>query len=331
MLLFVTPYRCQAFRERRGRRARTQSCSSLGERMGVCEAGKASSRFRPICYCGIYSSSFIYDLNLNSIPWKAGDFNSIPTTLPMTIIRDHAALTDAWVASHPTITTSSVDMTSPHEMIAHFGVTIDSPVNTYSAGKPLDSHARKFLGKRLDYIFYREPRRSPGPSHSVLSCSSTRVVFTDKVPGQDFSFSDHFGLEATLDIHVPESDNADSPNSQLQPSSYFTPTHITTTIQALTTCYRFSRERSRRELIVFGLCIILLIALIISSAWLPRSWINPVFLLFTVFIAWLATTMFYEGFLYGSWELNALMNVIEELEIHRKYIDRLHGRTQGQW
>jgi len=37
-----------------------------------------------------------------------------------------------------------------------------------------------------------------------------------------------------------------------------------------------------------------------------------------VVIAWLATTMLYEGFIFGHWECNALMNVIEELEIHKK-------------
>lgn len=216
-------------------------------------------------------------------------------------------------------------------MIAHFGITADSPINSYSAGKPLDPHARKFLGKRLDYIFYREPRRPSGSSHPVLSCSNAKVVFIENVPGKDFSYSDHFGLEATLDIHMTGGDDEYPPISQSRPSPYLAPTHISTTIQALTSCYRFSRERSKRELIVFGLCILLLIALIISSTWLPCSWANPIFLLFTVFIAWLATTMLYEGFLYGSWELNALMNVIEELEIHKKHIDRLHGMTHGQW
>jgi sphingomyelin phosphodiesterase 2 len=246
----------------------------------------------------------------------AGDFNSTPTTLPMTIIRDHAALADAWVVSHPAISTSSVERSSPHEMITHFGITADSPVNSYSAGKP---HARTSLGKRLDYILYREPNRPVSP-RLALFCSSTKVVFTDKVPGQTFSFSDHFGLEATIEIDVLEEENS-------QPPSYLTSTHITTTIQALTSCYRFSGYRSRKELIIFGLCLLLLITFIICSPWLPRSWIHPIFLLFTVFIAWLATTMFYEGFLYGRWELNALMNVIEELEIHRKYIERVHGRT----
>ena len=252
----------------------------------------------------------------------------------MTIIRDHANLVDAWVASHPP-SVLSIDQTSPRNMITHYGVTSDSPLNSYSAGKPLDPHARKHLGKRLNYIFYRQPKRheigvegqNPAP---VLSCSNSKVVFTENVPGHNFSYSDHFGLEATLDIHLPEV-YPSPPTKQLDAAS------ITTTIQALTSCYRFSRYRSSRELIVFGLCILLILGLIISSAWLPKSWINPIFVIFTVFVTWLGTTMLYEGFLYGRWELNALMSVIEELEMLRKHLDSRQGPSspdslgQGSW
>lgn len=213
-------------------------------------------------------------------------------------------------------------------MISHFGVTADSPVNSYSSGKPLDGHARKYLGKRLDYIFFRQP--SVRESHSpVLSCSHSKVVFTDLVPRQNFSFSDHFGIEATLDIH----DDSSPGFSNLQthsPSTRLSPTSIETTIAALTTCHQISTHRSTRELNIFGLCIFLLFALTISSAWLPTSWTNSIYLLFTVFVAWLATTMFYEGFLYGRWELNALMNVIEELDIHRDHLRSGHKVTRGQ-
>ena len=249
----------------------------------------------------------------------------------MTIIRDHAALTDAWDVSHSTTSSSSssVDMTSPLDMINHFGVTADSPVNSYSAGKPLDWHARKFLGKRLDYIFFRQPNRHAMKQHE-LSCNDTKVVFTDLVPGHRCSFSDHFGIEATLDIRIPDSDKGYSSDSRSHTEPTLTSTSIETIIQALSSCHRFSGHRSNRELTIFGLCILLLLALIIGSTWLPRSWTNSVFVLFTIFISWLATTMFYEGFLYGRWELNALMNVIEELEIYRNQLD-MKNKNFERW
>ncbi|KAK0465447.1 inositol phosphophingolipids phospholipase C [Desarmillaria tabescens] len=215
----------------------------------------------------------------------AGDFNSIPTTLPMTIIRDHASLHDSWAVTHPSLPSSSI-IPPPHEAITKFGVTADSPMNSYSAGKPLDP---------LDYIFYRQPVR---PSSILqLKCTDCKVVLTHKVPGTPHSFSDHFGLEATLEIQQEDA----APHWA----------HVIT----------FSRYRARRELYVFGLCLVILVAIVIGSSWLPHPWINPIFLVFTIFIAWLATTMLYEGFLYGQWECNALMNVVEELEIYKKGLE----------
>ncbi|KAF9469781.1 inositol phosphophingolipids phospholipase C [Collybia nuda] len=256
----------------------------------------------------------------------AGDFNSIPTTLPITVIREHAALSDSWLVTHPGGGASTVS--SPIEAITQYGITADSPLNSYSAGKALDPHARQFWGKRLDYILYRQPyrpRATTGQTFTVIRATECKVVMTAKVPGRDFSFSDHFGLEATLAIEAtPVFETSVSQNSPTAPSE-LSNASIATVIQALTSCYRFSRMRAKRELLIFGLCLVILLAITIGTSWLPHSWINPILLVFTIFIAWLATTMLYEGFLYGNWECNALMNVIEELEIHRKGLDIQSG------
>jgi sphingomyelin phosphodiesterase 2 len=215
--------------------------------------------------------------------------------------------------------------------MTRFGITADSPLNTYSAGKPLDQHARKYSGKRLDYIFYRQPARSDDVQDvPILRCRECKVVLTEHVPGYDFSFSDHFGLDATLEFAKPE----DAPRrSRYAPStidyepsaqkpSALSIASVTETIQALYACYRFSRRRSRQELVVFVICIMLLLAFVVGSAWLPYQWINPVSLLITIFISWLATTMLYEGFLYGQWERNALTNAIEDLEMYKNAVER---------
>ncbi|KDR85687.1 hypothetical protein GALMADRAFT_234701 [Galerina marginata CBS 339.88] len=246
-----------------------------------------------------------------------GDFNSIPSTLPMTVIFQHANLTDSWAATHPSVNASQI--TAPLQAIQQLGITADSPLNSWSAGK---LHARGTWGKRLDYILYRQPNR-PGHNLPVLKAVDTKVVLTDPVPGKTFSLSDHFGLEATFEITESPDDNVPSPTKTELSSAT-----IATTIQALTACYRFSRERSRKELIIFGLSMLVLVGVIVGTAWLPHSWINPIFILFTVFMAWLAITMLYEGFIFGNWECNALMNVIEELEIHRKGQAILNGQTR---
>jgi sphingomyelin phosphodiesterase 2 len=242
-----------------------------------------------------------------------GDFNNIPTTLSIDIIREHANVHDSWAVSHPNPPSGSHFNFSPEEAISLYGVTADSPVNTYSAGKPLDPHARKYLGKRLDYVFYRQPVSSSTPLLQ-LKCSSCRVLMTEHIPQGNVSYSDHFALESVLDI-TPASEFHDDKTSSPSTESQISNTSLTATISALTSCYRFSRQRARNELIVFGLCVLLLVALCVGSAWIPWSWVNPIVVLLAALLTWTGTTMLYEGFLYGNWEQNALMNVIEEMEI----------------
>ncbi|KAG5647691.1 hypothetical protein DXG03_008414 [Asterophora parasitica] len=249
-----------------------------------------------------------------------GDFNSIPTTLPITLIREHAALSDSWLITHPN-ESSVTTVSTPLEAIQSYGVTADSPLNSYSAGKPLDPYARKFWGKRLDYVFYRQPCRphaSPDARFPVIKATECKFIMTDHVPGFNFSFSDHFGLEATLSIELPSAGDEPSSSPPAPVSSELSSASTATVIQALTSCYQFSRVRARKELRIFYLSLLALIAITIGTSWLPYSWITPIFVLLTIFLSWLATTMLYEGFLYGNWECNALMNVIEELDVHRK-------------
>ncbi|KAJ7897127.1 inositol phosphophingolipids phospholipase C [Mycena olivaceomarginata] len=247
----------------------------------------------------------------------AGDFNSIPSSVPMALIREYADLSDSWAVAHPIAPSTS----SPSAMdaITLFGVTADSP-----------------LEFRLDYVLYRQPLRPPTRLDDdplpVLKCTECNVLLTEKVPGRAFSFSDHFALEATLEIQTgvrAPADLADPHNVWAPPgaargpvsASELSADSITTTMQALAACYRFSRQRARKELSLFAGCILMLVALVVGSSWLPHAWINPIFILFTVFVAWLGTTMLYEGFLYGNWECNALMNVIEELEIYKNSLE----------
>lgn len=121
-------------------------------------------------------------------------------------------------------------------------MTCDSPLNTWSHGKPIPAEVTNRGGKRLDYIFYRHPavaRRRPliwghreGESSSSgsgdagqegshleegkpisgsidqapqLRCESSEVVLTDQVPGEAYSYSDHFGLFSTFVIGSPGS------------------------------------------------------------------------------------------------------------------------------
>jgi sphingomyelin phosphodiesterase 2 len=218
---------------------------------------------------------------------------------------------------------------TPPEALHTFGVTADSPTNTYSAGKPLDGYAKQFMGKRLDYVLYRPPAHALRSSKApVLEPTQCDVVFTEHVPGKSYSFSDHFGLEVTFSIHLPGGQPGDAklnpsqqisslPNIQFNLTPGLSDASITTLIQALTSSYRISRSKKRLYLSIFFSSLFVIIALIVGSAWSSYSWITTIFLLVTTALAWLATTMLYAGFLYCNYEANTLDNIIEELELYR--------------
>ncbi|KAN0134335.1 Endonuclease/exonuclease/phosphatase [Lactarius tabidus] len=279
----------------------------------------------------------------------AGDFNSIPTSLPMTVIRDHASLSDAWEATHfaPSPSIPSTSSLSPTRALELYGVTADSPLNTYSAGKSLDAHARTFRGKRLDYILFRDPAPmlAPAARAPTLVAADTRVLLTDTVPGLPYSYSDHFGVSATLHIEYPR----DGPNHATSPGDEFvsvaqrqTPLAISTdpftppdpardsaeltaadataVLEALATCSRHAHARAKRHLLIFGFSVGTLVALVAAADRFPAE-ATPFVVLGSAVATWLGTTMLYVGFVYGRWEVNALQNVIEELELYRRGVE----------
>ncbi|KAJ9113848.1 hypothetical protein QFC19_000041 [Naganishia cerealis] len=341
----------------------------------------------------------------------SGDFNSSPQSLPIAILRDQGCILDSWLMTHPESLTASVPETD-EDGIRYHGMTCDNYINSYSAGKPLVDEAKKWKGKRLDYIFYRGPdvaRRRPlvwsfkgrgnhsgdgryhddksgRPSHGtnfddhvrhleegppiaksmesapILSCQSCRVVLTDLVPGQSFSYSDHFGLLATFAIlpadkandpltnpeapqHRPlptehegtaplvqiASNQASGSGSQVlrtkqEASSRQTavnaflhsPTKaetIRTAIDILNLYSRISARNSKFQLRLFGFSIFASVALIVSSAWQPKSYIQPIWTLLGVAAGALGATMLYVGFVWGRWEANLLKEVIDQMEL----------------
>lgn len=309
----------------------------------------------------------------------------------MSIIREHGHLTDAWSASHPRTFLPDPEndiIDTPQEAIEEFGVTADSPLNTYSASKRLEGIAARWKGKRLDYILYRGPARyhrrwrqrgeqTPGTSsHRIddiptMHCTSSRVVMTGKVPGFNMSLSDHFGVEATLFIQFPSPSamspppaaptvwdttasnlnsvyaphsisqqqrpyvDADEPSNTRSPPAHvralanvnddigagdayeieISQRTVDAMLQTIAGAYRAARARSRKHLTIFGVCVAALGALTVGSAWQPVPGLNPILLLVAGALTWLGTTMLYAGFIWGNWELNWLMTVVEELEL----------------
>ncbi|KAG8976036.1 phospholipase C type enzyme [Tulasnella sp. 425] len=281
----------------------------------------------------------------------AGDFNSIPNSLPITIVRSHGGLVDAWMASHDSSLFPTETVFSPQLAVRDYGITCDSPLNTYSAGKPLSDVAKRFQGKRLDYVFYRQPQTPPAssgrstssssPSWELL-CKKSEVVLTGLVPGQSFSYSDHFGLEAILEVRHSRSvarsppptidgfgvtTGLEAPTPSLRSASAipledFCATELSShslsaALNALGIAYRRARKKATMELTGFGASLLVAVGLVAGSAWQPRPAFNPVMVLAAVALGWAGTTLLYSGFIHGNYEVNMLVNTIEEMEMLR--------------
>jgi sphingomyelin phosphodiesterase 2 len=63
--------------------------------------------------------------------------------MPVAILRDHASVLDSWLVTRPQSLTCSVPPTE-QEAIEKLGVTCDSPLNSYSAGKKLQDVAKQW-------------------------------------------------------------------------------------------------------------------------------------------------------------------------------------------
>lgn len=313
-------------RSRRGRGSRALAGRSDRQRLGDGKARQAFCRRRTSrrggeCL-GAWPERACRGMRADLWPRKMGDFNSSPHSLPMKIMFSHANLIDTWTATHPPPPADPIGHNTHANAVAAmetFGLTVDTPLNTWSHGKPLDGFARRWLGKRLDYILYR----SPAPKKAALSVQSTKIVMTDNVPGQNFSYSDHFGLEATFTVdlrgsvgHVGQANEPTVDASMKELSDE----ELLTALGALAFEYGSAKGRVQRHLACFGGCVAVLLLILLGSAWikLDSRWAAPVATLLGAFVTWAGTTSLYVGLVYGRWETGILTNLMAEVEETRQ-------------
>lgn len=188
-----------------------------------------------------------------------------------------------------------------------------------------------------------------GQDIPLLKCVKTEVVLTDNVPGQAYSYSDHFGLVATFSITQPQpsrpksshSDPFETPNRLSQASEQSQPSYkVPATRQAVNSSistasstavikqaqkvlqsYKPISARAKRlHLRLSAAALVVLLALTIGSAWQPKSYIQPIFTLVGALAGAASATFFYLGFVWGRWEEGLLTEVIEEMEIQTRQI-----------
>lgn len=247
---------------------------------------------------------------------QLGDFNSTPPSLSIAILRDVGELTDAFLQSHPDLPAHAVSLPNqrgvrpePRRSISELGITCDSPLNTWTAGKPLDERALKGAGKRLDYIFFRGPNIQPGGQHlqkqGRLKCIESNVVFTDLMEGHEVSFSDHFGLEATLDI-LDESEAIKPTSTDDVPSIYNSRLSqtLTSSLSALSAALTASRSQQRMHMFIFVSILILAFFTIgfSSSSKTGSGALNGFWTFIAVICGWTGSTAMYSAVVWGEWE-----------------------------
>lgn len=273
-----------------------------------------------------------------------GDLNSTPPSIAIGLLRQVGGLYDSFLDSHPQLPehatslepieptprlggSSTLHRPDPHRAIQELGVTCDSPLNTWTAGKNLDERATKGAGKRLDYILYRGPvdrdtindaasasGSAPQLAYSAsvssrgrLACKSSAVAITDIVPGLDCSFSDHFGVESFFDIldsPSKPSQGQTATTAKVDETARRSAQHriLTSSLHALSGGFAASRSTQLSHFYVFGAALLLAVGLIVASIFQPLGGVNPVFVLAAVVAGWGGTTMLYSAVVWGEWE-----------------------------
>lgn len=231
---------------------------------------------------------------------------------------------DSWLQLHgePDVNKFDMDNMTPDSYTQFFGYTCNSPFNTFSRYyDPNDSvsNARKSLGKRLDYIFYRHTPQ--------LSCIESKVVLTEKISGTQMSYSDHFGVVSVFKVSPGNSDwsegMAPTPTQIAHPSY----THLQpSTVEDILNALKLDQIKAKREadwlLNGFLICVLIQVILYIMVVALPTKLPNNlVIILVTVFggfvmnaVSTLIPVCLIVGFVFGSTEQRALLQFINEIE-----------------
>ncbi|MBW0499645.1 hypothetical protein O181_039360 [Austropuccinia psidii MF-1] len=265
-----------------------------------------------------------------------GDLNSVPSSLPITILQSYGQLRDSWKTSHPTsISSLANDQDSFRNAIAEEGITCDSILNTFTASKNPANRGAKGFGKRLDYIMYRPAakiarRANQGQSRTefvddqTILCDYSSVTLTEPIPVFGYSYSDHFALEASFTIYPSKSSMPDCEDSSNQeptaPADSLTLDQLNHAISALMIKYRSSERSGRFHLSIFILCVILTPGIAVAASFQPLKFLNWIFTLLSAFVGGLGMTMLYTGFLAGNWERNGIKEICEQMEAELNWL-----------
>lgn len=224
----------------------------------------------------------------------------------------------------------------PLRGISELGITCDSPLNSWTAGKELDPRAKRGAGKRLDYIYYSPPRtagdvwtRTSSPQATTglgqLTPTSCDVTFTDPIPSHQISFTDHFGVEAAFAL-TPATlpDLADASAGPSHGDARLEAAHgrtaraiecLNASIAALVRGLQQAESNQRFWLVVFIVILVFAVGLCIGSGFQPQRGVGSVFTFFAVAAGFGGTTSLYTGVIWGEWEKSTFVSAVMEKHV----------------
>lgn len=168
--------------------------------------------------------------------------------------------------------------------------------------------------KRLDYVFVNQDRAQ------VLDST---VVFTERIPHLNCSYSDHFGIDIKLRLRSQVKDGSEATFSGEGLLTYATFDMIDRiSEQYLEREIRHSRWRNMH----FIASVVVFIGLLIGQWWVKPNYGHFIVLLGAVVVMVTGTVDGLIGFIFGRWEIRALKEFISEVRLARKvYLDDPSG------
>lgn len=233
------------------------------------------------------------------VVFAVGDLNSRPGTLMHQLFEQTGRLSDAWLALRGEYQGNIAEL-SLEDQILVAGVTSDSQLNTWR------THYAKERAKRLDYIFFDETTATP------TQCA---VVFTEPIPDVG-SVSDHFGIEASFQVHSP-GPRSTAPDVSEMASMY------DQILMMITEYKSVAKWQSTWRIWHFWLSNLVIVGLLIAVWWAAKSnraYVGFIFIFATALIMATGIVQGLMGFLFGRAETRALKEFEDEIWMARNYL-----------
>ncbi|KAI7900348.1 Endonuclease/exonuclease/phosphatase [Cokeromyces recurvatus] len=248
-----------------------------------------------------------------------GDFNSVPSSYCYTILKNHGFMTDSWLEIHKDEMANSLKRLENNELtdsecIQLFGITCDSPLNTWTKHFLKQQAHVKEMGDRLDYIFYRHTPK--------ISCIESRVALEGYITHTEMSYSDHFAVHSLFKIKGDVAVTDDDAALVLLANPCFTkllPETLQTMLILLEKDLIKAKRTANTILNFFLLSVFIILGLFITQIIIiyyhQTLFMNAIYSLLLILFSIIATVCLVVGFVFGKMEQRSLRQYITDMEV----------------